>query len=137
MAGREGKLNDLEAREEQKRLSKAELLRPRLVEEDVYINSLKGTIRISSISHATRQEIKALCGFGTAKWDEEKFELMGIVSSIIDPKLTVDDLEELAKQDSTVIDEIALAIATLNMLGRTEDLKKDSETTPSLDSVSS
>jgi hypothetical protein len=135
MAGREGKLQDLESREEQRKLSKQELLRPRLIEEDVFVTSLGGTVTLRSISHEARQRIREQCGFMTEKFDEDKFTMLSLVESIIDPQLTVEDIEELRKQDASVIDELVVQVSTLNMLGRTTDLKKESETTPSLDLV--
>jgi len=136
MAGREGKLQDLSAREGQKRLSKADLLRPRLVEEDVEIVSLGGTVRIKSISHEARQRIREESGFGTPSFDEDRFTMLSIIESITDPVLTEEDLGELRKQDASVIDELIVVISTLNLLGQTDNLKKESETTQNFDSVS-
>lgn len=133
--GREGKIHDLGAREEQRRLSKTELLRPRMVEEDVFIHSMGGTVTLRSISHEARQRIRDQAGFMTQEFDEDKFTMLSIVESVIDPDLQEEDVEELRKQDASVIDELVLAVSTLNLLGRSEDLKKESETTTNLDSV--
>lgn len=135
MASREGKLRDLSAREEQRKLSKAELLRPRKVVEETFINSLGGTITLQSLSHGRRQEIRQAAGFDTPEFDEDKFTMLSIVASIVDPEMTLDDLQALHDQDASVIDELIVKISVLNLLGRTEDLKKESEPIQSLDSV--
>jgi hypothetical protein len=135
MANREGKLRDLSAREEQKRLTKAELLRPRRVKDEQYIAGLDGTVLLQSISHAQRQELRDKAGFGTETFDEDLFTMLSIVESIVDPKLTVEDLEALRKQDATIIDEFIVYISTLNMMGRSETLKKESDPIQSSDSV--
>ncbi len=135
MAGREGKQKELEARGEQRRLSKAELLRPRIVEEDININSLGGKVLVKSMSHEARLRIREQCGFNTPQFDEDRFTMLSIMESIIDPQLTEEDLVELRKQDANVIDEIIVQISMLNMLGRTEELKKESEPTQNSDSA--
>lgn len=135
MAGREGKLRDLSAREEQKRLTKEELLRPRRVIDDQYIAGLDGTVSLQSISHRQRQELREKAGFGTDKFNDDEFTMLSIVESIIDPKLTIEDLEALRDQDATVIDELIVYISAINMMGRAESLKKESDPIQNLDSV--
>lgn len=135
MANREGKLRDLSAREEQKRLTKEELLRPRRVTDEQYIAGLDGTVMLRSISHAQRQELREKAGFGTDNFDEDVFTMLSIVESIVDPKITVEDLEALREQDATVIDELIVYISTLNMMGRSENLKKESDPIQSSDLV--
>jgi hypothetical protein len=125
MSGSGAKVQELKRREEQSRLSKEELLRPRIVERDEYIESLGGNIRIRSLSHAARQEIRARAKFNTNEWDEDLFTNLTIVYSLVDPALTDDDITKLREQDASVYDEIVLKLTMLNMLGRTEDLKKD------------
>lgn len=136
MAGREGKQQQLEAQAEQRRISKEELLRPELFEKEVEISSMGGkTVLIKAMSHRDRVRIRESCGFGTDDFDESKFTLLSIIESIVDPKISEDDLEALAAQDASVIDELVVQISVLNMLGRTDDLKKDSDATPNFDSA--
>jgi hypothetical protein len=128
-------LRDVAAKEEQRRLSKEELLRPRILEEDVEIEALGGTVRIKSLSHAARQDIRTKSGWGGDAFDEDRMNCLGIVFSLVDPKLTEDDIAALREQDQGIFDELVLKISLLNMLGRTEELKKDSSETPSSDSA--
>lgn len=124
-------LKALETQEAQRRLSKAELLQPKIVEEDVPIEKLGGTVRIRSLSGGLRTRIRKESGFQTPEFDSDKMELLTIVYSIIDPELTVGDLEALNAQDSGILDELSIKITMLNMLGQTEELKKDSSPTES------
>ena len=132
--GRESHLKSLEAQESQRRLSKEEMLRARIVEKEEFIEGLGGTVLLRSLSHEARQEIRTKSGFQTPNWDEDLFTSLGIVYSVIDPKLTEEDIAELRKQDSQIYDDLVLKITMLNMLGRTEELKKESSETPNSDS---
>jgi hypothetical protein len=127
----EARINDISAREEQRRLSKEELLRPRVYEKDEFIEALGGTVRIRSLTHAMRSEIRQKAGFGTKDWDEDRFTSLGIIFSIVDPKLTEEDVESLRQVDAGVYDELVLRISMMNMLGHQEELGKDSSETPS------
>lgn len=129
-------LKSLEAQEEQRRLSKAELLEPKIVEQDVPIEKLGGSIRIRSLSGATRTRIRQESGFQSPQFDANRMELLTIVYSIVDPELTTDDLEALAKQDAGILDDLTLAVTMLNMIGQVEELKKDSSLMESSDSPS-
>ena len=124
-AGRESKLRDLSAREEQRRLSRDDLLRPRIIEKTQFIESLGGEVVVRSLSHELRQRLREQSGAGGAEFDEDKFTMLIIVNSVVDPKLTESDIEELRKQDASVIDELSLHLTMLNMMGRTEELGKD------------
>lgn len=134
--GRGARLSALKAGQEQRRLSKEELLKPRIAEEDVFIAGLGGTVRLRSISHGVRRDIRAASGFGTPEWDEDKMTMLSIVHSIIEPKLTEEDLVAFAEQDATVVDELIMRIGLLNMLGQVDELGKGSGRTESSDSPS-
>ncbi len=129
--GKAAQLRDLSGREEQRRLSKEELLRPRVFERTEFIEGLGGEIVIRSLTHRQQREIREKAGFGTPDYDEEKLTSFGILESIIDPKLEEKDLERLQDQDAGVYDEIVLKISLLNMMGHSEELKKDSSEIPS------
>jgi len=60
---------------------------------------------------------------------------LSIIESIVDPKLTREDLEALREQDATIIDEFVVYISTINMMGRAENLKKESSPIQSSDSA--
>lgn len=126
------KLAAVEAQEEQRRLSKKEFLNPRIREERTFIPSMGGEVTIRSLSYALRRDLRQRCGFGKEEeWDEEKFTLLCLVHSIIDPELTEDDIPALQELDQSIFDDLILKVTLLNMFGRTEELKKDSETTGS------
>lgn len=131
MSGSQPKINDLKAREEQHRLSKAELLQPRVIERDEYIDALGGIVRLRSLTHRARSEIRDKSGFGTDKWDEDRFTTLGIIYSIVEPELTEEDIEELRGIDANAYDEMVMKISLLNMLGQQEELGKDSSETQS------
>lgn len=136
MSGREARIHDLHSKEEQRRISKEELLRPRMVEEETQIDSLGGTVVLRSMSHARRQDIRTATLLENGQMDEDRFTMLSIVACIKDPELTEEDITALREQDSTVVDELVLKIGLLNMLGRTDDLKKDSAPTQNSDSPS-
>lgn len=129
--GKEAKIHSLESREEQHRLSKEELLRPRIVEEEQEVEALGGTIVLRSLSHKQRQIIREKANFGKSDFDEELFTTLSIIDSIVDPKLSVEDIEALREQSAAVYDDLVMRVSFLNLLGKTDDLKKDSNPTQS------
>lgn len=124
-------LKALEQQEQQRRLSKADLLQPKIVEEDVYIEKLGGSVKIRSFTGEVRSRIRKESGFQTPEFDSDKMELLSIVYSIIEPELTKEDILELNKQDASILDDLSMKITMLNMLGQTEELKKESSPTES------
>lgn len=131
MSGSGPKTQNLETRSEQQRISKEELLRPRLFEKDEFIESLGGTVRLRTLNHRMRSEIREKTGFGTQHWDEDRFTTLGIIYSLVDPELTEEDIDALREVNASTYDELVLRISMLNMLGQTEELGKDSSETPS------
>lgn len=127
--GKEAKLRALEAEGEQRRLSKEELLQPRIVEEEQEIEALGGSIVLRSLSHKQRQEIRTKANFGKPDFNEELFTTLSIIESIVDPKLTEADIESLRELNVAVYDDLVMRVSLLNLLGKTEDLKKDSSLT--------
>lgn len=130
-SGREAKVHALQAMDEQRRLSKEELLRPRIIEEEQEIESLGGTVVLRSLSHKQRQEIRQQSNFGKPEFDEELFTTLTIIESLVDPKLAAEDIEALRSQSAAVYDDLVMRISFLNLLGKTDDLKKDSSPTKS------
>jgi len=127
----EAKIRALQAQEEQRRLSKEELLRPRIIEEEQEIEAMGGTVLLRSLSHKQRQEIREKTNFGKPDFDEELFTTLSIIESFVDPKLTIEDVGAIRELSAGVYDDLVMRISLLNLLGRTEDLKKDSSQTPS------
>lgn len=134
MSGNADAKRALEAQETQRRLSKAELLAPRRVEDEVTIPQLGGTVVIRSLSHRERKELQAKSGFGTDDFDEDKLTFLGIVTSVVDPELSLADVEALAEQDYAIIDTLSTYITHINLFGAAGDLKKESSPTPNSDS---
>lgn len=134
MAGTQGKLRALEEQEEQRRLSKEELLRPRKLRQEVEIEGLGGKVEIQTLSYQKRRELKAEAKAGTAEYDDDLFTLLVISESVVDPKLTRGDLEALGEQDGMVLDTLSVEVAKLNLMGKAEELKKDSSETSNSDS---
>jgi hypothetical protein len=130
MAGSQARLKALTAQEMQKRVSKEQLLTPRQLEEEVTLESLGGTVRIRSLSHAQRQDIQGKCmNPETGQYDTDKMTMLSLVEAVVEPDLTEEDIESLRKQDASIIDELQVAIASLNLMGRAGDLKKESRKT--------
>lgn len=127
------KVQALQAREEQRRASREELLTPRRRTEEVYIEGLDAWITLRSLSHEARQKLQKDAGVGTEAFDAEKMGLLSIVASVVDPVLTETDVAELWKQDGAIIDEIQLAIGGMNLMGRAPELKKGSKPTQNSD----
>lgn len=136
MANKGGRQKELEAREQQRRLSKAELLRPHLAEKDVYISELDGTVRIRSLSHKQRKELQEKAGFNTPEYDDDKMTMFGIIESVIDPQLTETDVEAFREQGSGIIDQLSMEISLLNMIGGSKELGEESSPTQNSDSDS-
>lgn len=122
-------LQALEAKEQQRKLSKEELLRPRLIKETVFVEGLQGEITIKSVSHAKRQELHKLAGVGTDDFDGDRLTMLTIAASIVEPELSESDVAALREQDAAVIDEISMHISALNLMGRSGELKKESSET--------
>lgn len=135
--GREDNIRQLEMRNAQKRLSKEQLLTPRLIEQDIEIESLGGTVRMRSLSAATRREIQGLAGFGTKDFDEDKLSLLAIQRSLVDPALTEEEVMGIIDQNYAVLDELNMHVQLMNFMGKAEVLKKESKKTQNSDSDSS
>lgn len=130
MAGSKARLQALNSRELQQRISKEQLLTPRQLEEDVTLESLGGTVKIRSLSHGQRQDIQGKCmDPDTGQFDTDKMTMLSLVEAIIEPDLTEADIEALRTQDASIIDELQVAIASLNLMGRAGELKKGSRKT--------
>lgn len=129
------KLKALETQETQRRLSREQLLQPRIREEETEIEGLGGTVVLRSLSYAARAEIRSKTGWNTEEYDDDAFTMLAIVHSVVDPKLTEADIDALKEQDQSIFDSLVLKITLLNMMGRTGDLKKESEPIGSSDSV--
>lgn len=118
-------VTDMRDRAAQRLISKEHLLTPHIVEKEVEIESLGGTVKVRSLTHAQRQEIQQKSGFGDKDFDQNHMTLLSIVYALVEPQLTFEDVEQLKQQDYTVIDELSLQISMLNMVGRSEELKKE------------
>ena len=136
MAGSEPRERAVQAQAEQRRLSKEQLLRPHLREEDVNLLSLGGTIRVRSLSHRVRQELRQKAKFNTPEYDDDLFTELVIVHSIVDPQFTLEEVEQFKDQNFVVWDEIITQLSMFNLLDAAGgELKKGSSETPNSDSA--
>jgi hypothetical protein len=133
--GREDKLKALEQQETQRRLSKEQFLKPQIHEDDVEIMSMGGTVRLRSLSHRQRQDLRNRAHFGGPEYDDDLFTVLVMVNVIVDPPLTEADVEQLREQNSVVFDEIVTQISMFNLMTASGDLKKGSSETQNSDSA--
>ena len=119
----------LEQADAQRRLSKAELLQPKVVERSEFIDSLGGTVLLRSLTLGERTEIRKQSKFGTPQFDEDLSEALALITMIRDPALTLEDLEALRQQNTAVIDEITMKCTLLSISSMRgaplEETKKD------------
>jgi len=138
MAGSEAQEKAVQAQAEQRRLSKEELLRPQIREDDMPLLSLGGTIKVRSLSHRTRQDLRQQAKFNTPEYDDDLFTELVIVHSIIDPQFTLEDIEQFKDQNFVVWDELITQLTMFNLLDMAGgELKKGSSEIPNSDSASS
>jgi hypothetical protein len=138
MAGSEAQEKAVQAQAEQRRLSREQLLRPQIREDDIHLISLGGTVRIRSLSHRVRQELRQQAKFNTPEYDDDLFTQLVIVHSIIDPQLTIEEVEQFKDQNFVVWDEIITQLSMFNLLDAAGgELKKGSDGTQNSDSASS
>lgn len=129
----------LKQKESQRRLSREELLKPKFVEEELYIEELGGTVLLRSMSQEARRIVnekpKILDEEGneTGKVDQPLFERLAIRHSVIEPALTDSDIDQFKEIDALIIDKLILAIQLLNSVGNLDSLKNSSSGTQSLD----
>lgn len=131
--GNEGQIKDLQAREAQRKASREDLLRPRRFKEEVFVEGIQATVTLQSLSQEKRQEVQEKARVN-GEMDAELAGLLTIVASVVDPELTLADVEALKQQDAAVIDELHVHIAQMNMMGKHEELKKGLGLTPISDS---
>jgi hypothetical protein len=136
MAGSEAQEKAVQAQAEQRRLSKELLLRPQIREDDIHLISLGGTVRIRSLSHRVRQDLRQQAKFNTPEYDDDLFTQLVIVHSIIDPQLTIEEVEQFKDQNFVVWDEIITQLSMFNLLDAAGgELKKGSSASPNSDSA--
>ena len=136
MAGSEAQGKAVQAQAEQRRLSKEQLLRPQIREEDMPLLSLGGSIRVRSLTHRVRQDLRQQAKFNTPEYDDDLFTQLVIVHSIIDPQLTIEEVEQFKDQNFVVWDEIITQLSMFNLLDVAGgELKKGSSETQNSDSA--
>jgi hypothetical protein len=137
MAGSEAQEKAVQAQAEQRRLSKEQLLRPQIREEDVLLISLGGTVRIRSLSHRVRQDLRQQAKFGSPDYDDDLFTELVIIHSIVDPQFTLEEVEQFKDQNFVVWDEIITQLSMFNLLDAAGgELKKGSSEIQNSDSAS-
>lgn len=116
-------VHELKQKEAQRRISREELLQPKIKEEDLPISELGGSVKIRSLSQERRRLIREGSKAGTPEYDEGYYELLLVVYSVVEPKMSMDDVEALKDQDASIIDQIIIGINMLNMFGTLDQLK--------------
>jgi len=134
--GQSPKLAAVAQNEEKRRMSKTELLQPRIREEETEIDGMEGTVLLRSLSIGARSELRERTKWGTEEFDEDEFTMLLVVYSIKEPQLNEDDIKALMEMDQSIYEMLVLKISLLNMLGVQRDLPKVSETTGNSDSDS-
>ena len=136
MGGSEAQEKAVQAQAEQRRLSKEQMLRPQIREDDIPLLSLGGTVRIRSLTHRTRQELRQQAKFQTPEYDDDLFTALIIQHSVIDPQFTIDEVEQFKDQNFVVWDELITQLSMFNLLDAAGgELKKGSSETPNSDSA--
>ena len=137
MGGSEAQEKAVQAQAEQRRLSKEQMLRPQIREDDIPLLSLGGTVRIRSLTHRTRQELRQQAKFQTPEYDDDLFTALIIQHSVIDPQFTIDEVEQFKDQNFVVWDELITQLSMFNLLDAAGgELKKGSSETQNSDSAS-
>jgi hypothetical protein len=95
-------------------------------------------IRVRSLSHRVRQDIRQQAKFNTPDYDDDLFTELVIVNSIIDPQFTLEEVEQFKDQNFVVWDEIITQLSMFNLLDAAGgELKKGSSENQNSDSASS
>lgn len=131
----------VEAQSEQRRLSREQFLQTKIRQEEVEIPGLGGTVLLQSVSHSVRRRLREEASpkdavSGEPRYDDDLFTKLYIAESIIDPELTLEDVERLDQMNSVVFDQIIMAITLFNTTDAVAQAKKDSSTSPSSGSPS-
>lgn len=133
----DAKLKALQVADAQRRLSKEQLLTPKLQSSEEEIPSLGGTVVLRTLTYAEREEIRGKAGWQTPQWDEAKFNLLAVAKSLVEPELSLDDIEQLRNINSQVIDELIIKINLINLTGKADEVKKELRRTQNSGSSSS
>lgn len=137
MRGREARMKAVEAQQEQRRLSREQFLEPRIREDEVDVAGLGGSVLLRGMTHGLRNDLRNQAKYGTPEYDDDLFTRLVMVHTIVDPQLTMEDVDALKDQDSVVFDELVLHINIFSLAGAAEALKKGSRQTPNEDTASS
>lgn len=132
----DAEVRQLEVAEGQRMISREALLRPKILEEEVYIPALDGFIKVRTMNVEARDRINKASKFGTATFDAALYTLLCIAHCVIEPQLSESDVEALRKQDIRIIDQIEGQLTSLHLTGEAVQLKKGSAKTTNSDSNS-
>jgi hypothetical protein len=131
-------LSTLEAQQTQRRLSREELLTPRIRKGTITLKAFDGAeLEVQTLSNRQRQTLRAQARNDMGELDEDKWRLLMMCEMVVDPELSVEDLESLNGQDAAIVDELELQLTMFSMMGSVDELGKESKETPSSGSDSS
>lgn len=139
MTGSAARVAQLNQAEEQRRVSREDLITVHFREEEVEIAAFDGAlITLRSMTTRRRRELRDRAGFGSDEWDDDLFTALCVVECIVDPALTEADVQAIMDQDVGLWDELTLHVSLINMPSQrktVKDLGKDSSPTENSDSA--
>lgn len=127
----QGKLKDVSDKDAQRRLSKQEILTARVRTEPYFIPALGGEVVLRSLTRAQVEDIQTRSNWGKDEFDENLYQALSVVYAMADPEMSLADVDSIRGLENAVFQELVLEITMMNMVGRGEETKKDSEPTPS------
>jgi hypothetical protein len=119
------KVSDLSARQAQQklaRLSREQFITPHVKEEEFELEGF-GTVLLRNLTVKQRRKVNELAKVAQDGYDPVRHTLIGIKFCMIDPQLTLEDLEELEEQDATIIDRLDAKIGQMNNVGAAPDMQ--------------
>lgn len=146
MSGNAAAKAQLQVAAEQRRASREDLFSGKVRYDEPFIESLGATVKIKSLTGRERRVIYEKCGFNHMTQVADDPELMTrltIMTCLVDPKVTEEDLEDLLDQDIQILDELSVRCTIHNLPAGAEGSdeleagKDDSSPTPISDSDSS
>jgi hypothetical protein len=126
-----GRLKDVSAKAEAKKLSREDFFRSRVRTVATEVNSLGGEVVLRSLTRAQVEEIQVKSHWGSPQFDQFLYECWTILLSVVDPALKEEDLDQIKDLDNSVFQDLTMEVQLLNMVGQVEEAKKASEETSS------
>lgn len=131
MTGSAAQVAQLKKAEEQRRVSREDLISIHTRQEEVELAAFDGgVITLRSMTARRRRELREKAGYGGENWDEDYFTALCVVECLVEPQLNEADVAVLMEQDAGLWDELTLHVSLINMPApkkSVKDLGKDSD----------